>query len=337
MKQILRLFAVTLFATASSYAQQPAPSPVPVPAPTPGTTRVPAPATRTVRLPSFGSMALPPAFGSPIEADPMARRLMAVQRYAAPMYRKPNSKELRLLVPDTVIAARFAEVLKRKDSGIFKLVPDAGCSENTKVVSAAEKCLKYLFPGAGSSFSFRTKSYRPRQLADLTYTADGLVMTGVLMHGLMVDLGDVPIETVSLNSPTAVFVRNFSPVDDFKEAVEVDKLLSKGIRNDGFLYRRSLPVAENHTYVLRAIAYQGRVMRAVSGADYNELDFDKRTDLLAAFRVAKIDGDGSLTIVWRKLASGRSPKLKIPVRENPVEFAGDTPRSPMRDGRSPIR
>ena len=141
----------------------------------------------------------------------MARRMILVQKYAVPMYRKPSGKELKLLSPDVAIAAKYSELLRRDDSGIFKLVPDAGCAENTKVVNASEKCLKYLFPGAANSFSFRTESYRVRQLADITYVKGGFWMTGVLMHGIMVDLGDMPLEQVTLGTPAIGFINSFKP------------------------------------------------------------------------------------------------------------------------------
>ena len=245
---------------------------------------------------------------------------MLVQKYAVPMYRKPSGKELKPLAPDGAIAAKDGELLKKDDSGIFKLVPDAGCAESTKVLNASENCLKYLFPGAANSFSFRTGNYRVRQLADITYVAGGFWMTGVLMHGIMVDIGDIPLEQVTVRTPAIGFINSFQPIVDFAEAKSVDKMLTDGVRKDGYLYRRNLPIAPAHTFVIRAIAYQGRVMRAVKGAAYNELDFDKRNDITVAFRVERIDDDGTATIVWTKLSSARSPKLKVPSDEDPGKY-----------------
>lgn len=323
MAKFFLLGVLILCGALFAFGQQSAPTPPPAPAPTPVATRTPVPITRVGGLtPGLNSVNGPPGFGPPIESDPMARRMILVQKYAVPMYRKPSGKELKLLTPDAELTAKYSELLRREDSGIFKLVPDAGCAESTKVVNASEKCLKYLFPGAANSFSFRTESYRARQLADITYVKGGFWMTGVLMHGIMVDLGNIPIEQVTLKTPALGFISSFKPVDDFKKAVEVDSLLCGGVFTDGYTYRRNLPVAGDHTYVVRTVAYQGKVMRSVRGADYNELDFDKRSDVITAFRVARIDDDGTLTIIWTKLSTARAPKIKVPNKGADAKFTG---------------
>jgi len=315
MKKILLLSAFIIFEAVLGYAQQPPSTPPPNPAPTPAAPRPTQPAVRVTRMPPLSSLSNPPGFGSPIEADPLARRQMIVQKYALPMYRKPSDKELRMVAPDPAVASRHSALLRRPDSGIFKLLPDAGCAENARVVKASEVCLKYGFPGAGNSFSFRTENYRIRHLADLTYISGRFVITGILMQAMMTDLGDVALEQLTLESPVIRTVNSFQPADNFERAMVFDNQIKVGVHKDGHLYRRDLPVVAGHTYVIRAVAYRGRVMRAVQGADYNELDYDKRRDVIAAFRVEKIDPDGSLTIVWTKLASVPSPKIKVPIRD----------------------
>ena len=334
--RIISVSAFVLLGAAAALAQQPAPTPPPNPAPTPPPQQLPQP-VRTSRLPSaLNILGLPPSggFGAPIEADPMARRQVIVQKYAQHMYRKPSDKELRLLTPDAAIVARYSGLLDREDAGIFKLVPDSGCAESARVINASETCMKYSFPGAGNSFSFRTENYRIRHLADITYSKGMFYMTGVLMHGVMVDLGDVPIEQVTLQLPQIAFITAFQPTSDFVKALEADQLLTGGVRKEGFLYRRNLPVVPEHTFVLRSVAYQGRVMRSVHGADFNELDFDKRRDVVTAFRVVNMEDDGTLTIVWSKLSTAPSPKLKVPRSDDVDRLAsGRSERGDDRTGR----
>lgn len=67
----------------------------------------------------------------------------------------------------------------------------------------------------------------------------------------------------------------------------------------------------DRTYALRAVAYRGKVIRSMAGIRYNELEYDRRRDVIVAFRVVDMDSEG-VTIVWRKLADIESPKIKMP-------------------------
>ena len=108
-----------------------------------------------------------------------------------------------------------------------------------------------------------------------------------------------------------MYLVQFQPIIDVGAALEADEKLRKGIWKDGHLYARAAKVRLDHTYALRSIAYRGKVMRAVKGAAYNELDFDKRRDIIIGFRVVALEADGSITIVWTELQNNESPKLKI--------------------------
>ena len=310
------------FACIEFSGQQPAPTPPPNPPPT--TNQTPR-AVRVTRPSGINSMGFPASLESPPEVDSLARRQMILQKYAFPMYRKPSDRELKEMSLDASVIAKYGELLRRPDSGIFKLVPDSGCAENTRVLNASEICLKYSLPGAGNSFSFRTENYRIRHLADVTYNSGSLWVTGILLHGILVDIGDVALDSVTLDLPPLGFVRDFKPAADFKEATETDEMLVRGVRKDGYLYRRNLPVVENHTYVLRSIAYRGKVMKSIRGADFNELDFDKRKDVIAVFKVVDVADDESITIIWHTLRIVPSQKLRIPERGH----SDDTETSPL--------
>jgi hypothetical protein len=244
------------------------------------------------------------------ESEMTSLRLTVLHRYADPLYRKPTKDELQLVAPDPRLYERYREVLMRPNAGLFKLVPDAGCAENSKVVTASEVCMKFGFPGAGNSYSFRTKSYRIRNLADLTFSDSHLIITGALTHGVLVDLGDVPLESISLQSAGLKYLIEFQPTTGFKAANTVNESLGNGVKLDGFLYTRSLSAVEDNTYALRSIAYRGRVMTAVKGVPYNELDFDRRRDIVVVFRIVQKDADGSISILWSQLSDQEAPKIK---------------------------
>lgn len=278
-------------------AQTPTPSPAPTPL-----QQSRAAVTTDQRTGGFGN----PGF----IRDNMELRQRLLHIVVAPFYRKPTKKELSMLATDYDLKQKFSAFLNREDTGMFKLTVDVGCAENVNLVAASEKCLNWTMPGAGNSYSFRLNSYRLRRLADLTFSKKHFVMTGVLAHGIMVNIGDVALENINLQTNGMKFLNEFQPAVDFESAKTIDGKLIEGIERDGFLYCRGLVALENTTYVLRSIAYNGKVMRAVRGITYNELEFDKRKDITVAFRVVRSHGDGSLTILWKELSIKDSPKIK---------------------------
>ena len=241
------------------------------------------------------------------------RKLSYLQRAVAPLYRKPTEKELKAVAPRRELFERYAGFLRQPNTGLTKLIDDKGCADNTKVVVATEACLQYTMPGGGSSFSFRTENYRIARLSDVIFTSKSFQASGVLLHGIFVNLGDVPLESVDLQTRGMKYLVEFEPEPDYNKGRRIDQQLTRGIRLDGFLYRRGLYMVENATFALRSIAYGGKYFRAVNRITYNEFDFDKRRDVLVVFRVVETDDAGNVTILWKALREKDSPKVK---REN---------------------
>lgn len=226
------------------------------------------------------------------------------------LYRKPTKKELQALAPSGEDARKYGEFLKTPNTGLTKLAADKGCAENSLVLVATADCLALTMPGAGSSYSFRTKNYRIPRLADITFTENSFQATGVRLHGIFVNIGDVQLEQVTLQTRGNAFLTDFEPESDFQKARDIDRRFSEGIKYDGLIYRRALGALDNTTYVLRSVAYRGSYHRAISGFTYNEFDFDKRSDVIIAFRIVRRHDDGAVTILWKQLAKKESPKTK---------------------------
>ncbi|MEP6903576.1 MAG: hypothetical protein ABJA66_17770 [Actinomycetota bacterium] len=227
-----------------------------------------------------------------------------------PLYREPTKLEMETLVPNSEDIKTFSALLLQKNTGLIKLVPEKNCGEKANIVNVTPDCAKYTMPGGGASFSFRTENYRIQHLADLNYTGRSFRAFGVLAHGIFVNLGDVPIDKIDLKSAGMSFLADFQPANDFKEAQEIAMKLDVGIKNETYFYKNLLPVAENTTYAVRSIAYQGTIMRSIQGLTYNELEIDKRKDVIVVFRVVRRDSDGSVTILWKELSNKNAPKLK---------------------------
>lgn len=225
------------------------------------------------------------------------------------IYRKPSKEESKLLAPGEEDLKKYASFLRQSNTGLIKLIADRGCAEHTNVVNVSEECLKYSMPGAGASFSFRTANYSIRRLSDLTYTDNSFQALGILTHAILVNIGDLPLEQVSLQAKGLKFLTDFQTVTDFDKAREVDRRIFEGIETDDYFYSRSAKTIENATYILRSIAYRGSYYRAFQGVVYDELDFDERKDVIIAFRVIRLDAD-SATILWKELSSQKSPIIK---------------------------
>jgi hypothetical protein len=316
MKTVLLLIGAFLSPIVPAYSQQPNPQPTVGATPMPQVTPlIPRPARGAQPL----NMPVTSTVGVETEPQGLALRLLIIQRYAQPLYRKPTEEELAAIAPPLSILNKYSSVLEMPKTKVVRLVREAGCGENTKVVNVSDECLRYTMPGGGSSYSFRAGTYRLRHLADVTYEKNEFLVTGILMHGIIVKLGDLPVENISLQTPGLKYLIDFQPVKDFGKGREIERLLATGVERDGFWYRRALPALDDTTYAMRAVAYHGKVPRAVHGASYNELDFDKRRDMIVAFRVVNRGPDGSLTIIWRELSNVESPKLKTTAQTSPSE------------------
>ena len=227
-----------------------------------------------------------------------------------PIYRKPEKEERAILAPNSEDETKFAQFLKAKGTGLTKLIIDQGCDKDVGVVVSTPHCLKYSMPGAGASYSFRYDNYRIRYLGDINFTGKVFQSVGVLTHGIFADIGDVPLEDLNLNTKGIDFLGKIEPAENFAEAKALIDKLEKGIENGGFIYKNNLPVKENTTYLLRSIAYRGNSYRTVAGIMYDELEFDKREDITIAFRIVRLEPDGSVTILWKELESKKAPKIE---------------------------
>ena len=227
-----------------------------------------------------------------------------------PFYRATTEEERAMMAPASDDLEAYSETIKGKDSGIFRLLRDKGCASNPKVVSASEDCARLTMPGAGSGYSFRMADYRILHLADLVFNKGMFEALGVLNHGIMTDLGDIPIESVSGKTEGVGYIAKLKPSKNFAEAGDLAKRLTSGIKEGGRTYASILPVRLNSTSVLRSIAYDGESLKKAGPFVFNELELDKRRDILVAFRVVRLLNGDDATIIYRIVEDDKPPKLK---------------------------
>jgi len=302
--------ALGVFAQTPTSTPPPAPPPSSTPPPVTTPVNVQPQRASSIDTRRFQNFPLNPVS----ESDRLAARVVRLQSMLGPLYRKPGAKETASLAPEAALVQRYASLLRAEGTGIVRLAPDQGCVYSERVVSVAENCLNYSFPGAGNSFSFRTEGYRLRHLADITYADNKLRMTGIFMHSIAVDLGDVPIESASLSTDGIHYLTSFKPSTTADDVAVIDLNLTQGVKVGNFVYSKEVDPMVNRTYAIRAVAYRGKVVRSAGGIRYNELDYDKRRDVTVVFRVVDITKDG-ITLVWRKLVDTEPPRIKMPKAE----------------------
>lgn len=228
-----------------------------------------------------------------------------------PLYRKPSKKDLKNLLPSQSLLTKYEKFLKEPETGIFKLSADSSCVVSTKVVTAKEDCLLNQVPGGGTGYSFRVKSHRLLHLSDITLEKDVIKADGILQQGIMVNLGNLELDTVTAQTKGLKFLFDFKPATNKEELIKIDEMINKGIKADGFVYNYGFFADDQTTFALRSIAYRGNIQRSISGVNYNELDFDKRKDVIIVFRIVEKDSNGDITILWKEISRQDSPVIKI--------------------------
>jgi hypothetical protein len=234
-----------------------------------------------------------------------------------PAFRKPTKEDLRLVAPAAEDTATYADFLRRPKTGLIRLLSDAGCQENANLVVAKDFCLEYKNVFGGSAFSFRTENYALGRFADVVYKGGALYAIGKMTLGFLVDLGQTgALDGVSAAAAGAQFVFDFRPPEDLPQIQAAFERFHKGVTERGFQYQRFSRLQENHTYILRSVAYRKREQRERNKPIYDDLANDERKDVIIAFRVVRFSDaeKSSVTLLWKELQ--RKDAAKIAVEKN---------------------
>lgn len=250
-------------------------------------------------------------FASQICAQTAAREgqrpILGANRFVQFLRQKPTKEQQNRLAPAAADLVKYAGFLEQPKTGIFRLLPDSGCEENPLVIRADEECLDAV--PEGSFYSFRERKHTKEFLSDIRLKNNHLITHGALAQGILVNLGDAALESLSPESEELRFLRNYAPHSSGVEVQRQFLEVARGIKIGEYDHRKAFPVNENTTFALRVIAYRGNIFRTFRGYRYNLLSGDKRIDLTVAFRVIRKDSDGGVTILWKELERKDSPRI----------------------------
>jgi hypothetical protein len=251
---------------------------------------------------------------SQISAQLQRPSMTVIQRSGSFILRtKPTREQKKRLLPDPRDLRKYERFLELPKTGIFRLMPDIGCTENINVIKADEICLNFV--PESSYYSFREKEHTIELLADIRLRNGFLISDGILSQGILVHLGGVELEKIAPQSEGLEFLSSFSPNPLGIEAQKQYLQMMRGVKVGNYEYKKALPMIENATYALRVIAYKGNVFRVFRGFRFDLLDGDKRLDLTLAFRVIRKEQDGGITLLWKEIERKESPRIIFPKRK----------------------
>lgn len=229
--------------------------------------------------------------------------------------KKPTKEEIKRFkaatAPSEEDLTKYKDFLRQSKTGIFRLLPDFDC-ESKNSIEVSGDCANFV---SGTwIYSFRQENYYGDGLQDIIYKRDTIMTSGLLNQGILVSLGDIPLEDVSLSSNGVKYLAEFMPAENREAAFEQFEQLTKGIVDNDFRYSNHEKVKENTTYALRVVAYRfsDKFLKREITSDnflFFGLDADKRKDLLLVFRIVRKNDDGAITVLWKELQDQKSPKL----------------------------
>lgn len=206
-----------------------------------------------------------------------------------------HQKEQEFLEPDPADRAAYADFLALPDTGIIRILPRETYDETSGRPSAL------TMRGGGAYYCFADRLHEYGHGSDLGLEqGEFAVGFAGADYGLLVAIGDVPIESVTLSHPAVAYLDGLVTPSLEPEARVMQRKTSAGIQHGDYAYWRRLPATAGTTYAVRSIDYG-------------------RYDLLAVFRTIRKDDDGSIVLVWRLLRRYAVPRLSYERRPETIE------------------
>ena len=189
--------------------------------------------------------------------------------------------EKKFLAPSEADRAAFEEFLGQPDTGLMRLLPREVFDNDSKLT----------IRGGGAYYSFDRLTHAYGHGSDIELQ-QGYLSVGFAGadYGMLVRVGDGPVDAVTLDHPSVRFLSAYIAPTDEPQARLEQRRFGRGTTIDGLLVKERLPVEVNATYLLRSINYS-------------------ESDVLVAFKVIGKDADGSVTLLWKLLKRYPKPEL----------------------------
>jgi hypothetical protein len=189
------------------------------------------------------------------------------------------------LAPTEEDRARYATFLKQTGTGLIRLLP------REKFDGEVYKNKSLVMRGGGAYYSFSRLTHEYGYGSDIELgNGDFSVGFAGADYGFLTNLGDIPIESVGMDSRAVAIFAAYKPPKEEPQVRQEYQRLAPGAELEGLQVSRRVGVQSDATYLLRSI------------------DFGN-SDVLVVFRVLHIDSDDSVVIVWKLLKKFGKPEF----------------------------
>lgn len=196
-----------------------------------------------------------------------------------------SALEKIFLAPSAADRVAYAEFLRQPNGGLIRLLPRevyAFRDDRDK-----KKALTVWEGGAYYSFDRRTHDYG----CDIGLE-QGKLSVGFAgaNYGILSNLGSVSLDDITPDHPSVRFMSAHVVPSEEPQARVEQRRFATGTTLEGVSYRRMLAAEVGASYLLRSINY-------------------RVSDVLVAFKVVRMDTDGSIIIAWKLLQKYPVPQL----------------------------
>jgi hypothetical protein len=191
-------------------------------------------------------------------------------------------REEAFLSPSAQDRAALAEFLRQPDTGLIRLLPREEFDSKNKLT----------IRGGGAYYSFTRLTHEYGYGSDIELQGNELsVGFAGADYGMMANISPAPLEELTLEGFGVRFLSEYQPPANEPGARSEYRRFGEGVIEGEITYRRSVPVKEGATYLLRSINYG-------------------QSDVLVGLHILRRDIDGSVIIAWKMLQKYPVPHLR---------------------------
>ena len=198
-----------------------------------------------------------------------------------------SALENKFLEPSDADRQAYASFLSEPNTGMIRLLPR---EKYDVVYNRATKALN--INGGGAFYCFARSTHEYGQGSDI-YLENGQLGAGGagFDHGFMLNLGDVPLQQLTVEHQAVRALLEFQPALKEIEIRKEQTALHSGVEIGGYTFKSRWPAKASNTYLLRSLNYEGY-------------------DIAVAFRLVREDADGSFIVLFNVLKRFPVPKAE---------------------------